>query len=391
MNSMSTNNEILFDHQSNVAPLGLIAMNSATELGAQINDYLVKWAHKGGFQTDSFLIESECPRFSSGDAKGLIKSTIRGKDLFIITDMGNYNITYDYFGKQNAMSPDDHFQDLKRIIQAASGKAHRINVIMPILYGGRQHRRNYRESLDCAVALQELQAMGVANIVAFDAHDPRVSNAIPLMGFDNVIPSYQVLKTMFQCIEDFHATKDSFMVVSPDEGALNRNMFSASELGVDLGMFYKRRDYSRVVNGRNPIVAHEFLGDSVDGKDVIIIDDMISSGESMIDVAKQLKQRKAKRVFCVCTFGLFTNGLEVFDEAKKEGIIEKVITTNLTYRSKELLERDWYITADMSKYIALLIDHLNHDVSISEILDPNDRITDRINEYRENHTIRENY
>ncbi len=381
MNSMSTNNEILFDHQSNVAPLGLIAMNSATELGAQINDYLVKWAHKGGFQTDSFLIESECPRFSSGDAKGLIKSTIRGKDLFIITDMGNYNVTYDYFGKRNAMSPDDHFQDLKRIIQAASGKAHRINVIMPILYGGRQHRRNYRESLDCAVALQELQAMGVANIVAFDAHDPRVSNAIPLMGFDNVIPSYQVLKTMFKCIEDFHATKDSFMVVSPDEGALNRNMFYASELGVDLGMFYKRRDYSTIVNGRNPIVAHEYLGNSVEGKDIFIADDIISSGESVFDVASELKKRNARRIFAYATYAIFTNGLEKFDKAVEDGYIHGVFGTNLTYRSPELLARPWFHEVDVSKYVAYFIASINHDVSISTVIDPHEKVQQLLKKY----------
>ncbi|MEE5994257.1 MAG: ribose-phosphate pyrophosphokinase [Oscillospiraceae bacterium] len=378
---MNTSSEILFDHQSNVAPLGLIAMNSATELGAQINDYLVKWAHKGGFQTDSFLIESECPRFSSGDAKGLIKSTIRGKDLFIITDMGNYNVTYDYFGKKNAMSPDDHFQDLKRIIQAASGKAHRINVIMPILYGGRQHRRNYRESLDCAVALQELQAMGVANIVAFDAHDPRVSNAIPLMGFDNVIPSYQVLKTMFKSIEDFHATKESFMVVSPDEGALNRNMFYASELGVDLGMFYKRRDYSTIVNGRNPIVAHEYLGNSVEGKDIFIADDIISSGESVFDVASELKKRNARRIFAYATYAIFTNGLEKFDKAVADGYIHGVFGTNLTYRSPELLARPWFHEVDVSKYVAYFIASINHDVSISTVIDPHEKVQQLLKKY----------
>ena len=381
MNGMNTSSEILFDHQSNVAPLGLIAMNSATELGARINDYLVKWAHKGGFQTDSFLIESECPRFSSGDAKGLIKSTIRGKDLFIITDMGNYNITYDYFGKQNAMSPDDHFQDLKRIIQAASGKAHRINVIMPILYGGRQHRRNYRESLDCAVALQELQAMGVANIVAFDAHDPRVSNAIPLMGFDNVIPSYQVLKTMFKCIEDFHATKDSFMVVSPDEGALNRNMFYASELGVDLGMFYKRRDYSTIVNGRNPIVAHEYLGNDVEGRDIFIADDIISSGESVLDIAYELKKRNARRIFAYATYAIFTNGLERFDKAVEDGYIHGVFGTNLTYRSPELLARPWFHEVDVSKYVAYFIASINHDVSISTVIDPHEKVQQLLKKY----------
>lgn len=378
---MHTKDEVLFDHQSNVAPLGLIAMNSAAELGKMIDNYLVKWARKGGFHTDSFLIESECPRFSSGDGKGLIKSTIRGMDLFIITDVGNYNCTYDYFGKTNAMSPDDHFQDLKRIIQAASGKAHRINVIMPILYGGRQHRRNYRESLDCAVALQELQAMGVSNIVTFDAHDPRVSNAIPLMGFDNVIPSYQVLKTMFKSIQDFHTTKEQFMVVSPDEGALNRNMFYASELGVDLGMFYKRRDYSRIVNGRNPIVAHEYLGNAVEGRDVFIADDIISSGESVLDIAYELKKRNARRIFAYATYSIFTNGLEKFDKAYADGFISGVFGTNLTYRSPALLGREWFHEVDVSKYVAYFIASINHDVSISTVIDPHEKIRVLLDKY----------
>ena len=377
-----SNTEILFDHQTNVAPLGVIAMNSATELGNKINDYLVKWAHKGGYDADSFLIESECPRFSSGDGKGLIKSTIRGKDLFIITDMGNYSMTYDYFGHKNAMSPDDHFQDLKRIIQAASGKAHRINIIMPILYGGRQHRRNYRESLDCAVALQELQAMGVSNIVTFDAHDPRVCNAVPLMGFDNVIPSYQVLKAMHESIDDLHATKDTFMVVSPDEGALGRNMLYASELGVDMGMFYKRRDYSRIVNGRNPIVAHEYLGNSVEGRDVFIADDIISSGESMLDIAYELKKRGAKRIFAYATYSIFTNGLEKFDTAYKDGYISGVFGTNLTYRSPELLAREWFHEVDVTKYVAYFISSINHDVSISTIIDPHEKIHQLLEKYR---------
>ena len=388
---MVSASDILFNHGTSVAPLGLIAMKGAEELGNKLNDYLVNWAHKGGYDVDTFLIESECPRFSSGDGKGLIKSTVRGKDLFIIVDVGNYNVKYQMYDQMNAMSPDDHYQDLKRLIQAASGKAHRINVIMPILYGGRQHRRNYRESLDCACALQELYQMGVSNILTVDAHDPRVHNAIPLMGFDNMMPSYQVLKAMFETIPHLKTTPDEFMVISPDEGALNRNMYYASMLGVPMGMFYKRRDYSRVVDGRNPIVAHEFLGDSVEGKDVIIIDDMIASGESMIDVARQLKQRKAKRVYCIATFGLFTKGLEVFDKCHEEGLIEKVITTNLTYQMPDLFKKDWYESADMSKYIALIIDHLNHDASISELLDPAERINARIAEYKEKHTISDNY
>ena len=378
---MTASSEILFGSDSNVAPIGIIAMNSVTELGKKIDDYLVDWAGKGGINVDTFLVESECPRFSSGDGKGLIKSTIRGRDLFIIIDVGNYSIKYDYFGMQNAMSPDDHFQDLKRIIQAASGKAHRITVIMPTLYGGRQHRRSYRESLDCACALQELEAMGVSNIVTFDAHDPRVQNAIPLMGFDNVMPTYQVLKAMLKDIKDINLSKDKFMVVSPDEGALNRNMYYASVLGVEMGMFYKRRDYSTIINGRNPIVAHEFLGQSVEGKDVFIIDDMISSGESMIDVATELKKRNAKRIFVISTFGLFTNGFEKFDEAVEKGIIYKVLTTDLIYQPQELLDRDYYISCGMSKYIAYIIDTLNHDTSISDLLNPYDKIKNIVAKY----------
>ncbi len=371
---MVSTSDILFNHETNVAPLGLIAMDSARELGEKIDRYLVDWAHKGGYDVDTFLIECECPRFSSGDGKGLIKSTIRGKDLFIIVDVGNYNIKYQMFDAMNAMSPDDHYQDLKRVIQAASGKAHRINVIMPILYGGRQHRRNYRESLDCACALQELERMGVSNIVTVDAHDPRVHNAIPLMGFDNIMPSYQVLKTMFQTVDHLKTTPDQFMVISPDEGALNRNMYYASMLGVPMGMFYKRRDYAKIVNGRNPIVAHEYLGNSVEGKDVFIADDIISSGDSMLDIAYALKERKARRVFCFATYGLFVNGLEKFDKANEDGYIDAVFSTNLTYRSDELLSRKWFHEVDCSKYISYFIAALNHDVSISNLIDPNAKV-----------------
>jgi ribose-phosphate pyrophosphokinase len=356
-------------------------MNSVTELGKKIDDYLVDWAGKGGINVDSFLVESECPRFSSGDGKGLIKSTIRGKDLFIIIDVGNYSIKYDYFGMQNAMSPDDHFQDLKRIIQAASGKAHRITVIMPTLYGGRQHRRSYRESLDCACALQELEAMGVSNIVTFDAHDPRVQNAIPLMGFDNVMPTYQVLKAMLKDVKDISFSKDKFMVVSPDEGALNRNMYYASVLGVEMGMFYKRRDYSTIVNGRNPIVAHEYLGNPVEGKDIFVSDDIISSGESMLDVASALKEKKAGRFFAYATYAIFTNGLEKFDKAYEDGIIDGVFGTNLTYRTPELLSRPWFHEVDVSKYIAYFIEAINHDVSISKIIDPHTKIDNLLKKY----------
>ena len=371
---MVSASDILFNHGTSVAPLGLIAMKGAEELGKKLNEYLVNWAHKGGYDVDTFLIESECPRFSSGDGKGLIKSTVRGKDLFIIIDVGNYNVKYQMYDQQNAMSPDDHYQDLKRIIQAASGKAHRINVIMPILYGGRQHRRNYRESLDCACALQELYQMGVSNILTVDAHDPRVHNAIPLMGFDNMMPSYQVLKAMFQTIPHLKTTPDEFMVISPDEGALNRNMYYASMLGVPMGMFYKRRDYSKIINGHNPIVAHEYLGNSVEGKDVFIADDIISSGESMLDIAYALKERKARRVFCYATYGLFVNGLEKFDKANEDGYIDAVFPTNLTYRTDELLKREWFHEVDCSKYISYFIASLNHDVSIGNVIDPNAKI-----------------
>ena len=364
----------LFSSEISAAPIGIIAMSSITELGAKINDYLVDWSKAAGYEDDSFLIQAECPRFSSGDGKGLIKSTVRGKDLFIIVDVGNYNVKYNYFGMENAMSPDDHFQDLKRIIQAASGKANRINVIMPILYGGRQHRRSYRESLDCACALQELEAMGVANIVTFDAHDPRVQNAVPLMGFDNVMPTYQVLKCLLRDVNDIDLSKDKFMVVSPDEGALNRNMYYASVLGVDMGMFYKRRDYSTIVNGRNPIVAHEYLGNPVEGKDIFVADDIISSGESMLDLAYNLKKKNANRIFTYATYTIFTNGLEKFDKAYEEGIISGVLGTNLTYRSPELLSRPWFHEVDVAKYIAYFIEAINHDVSISKILDPHAKI-----------------
>lgn len=366
--------EVLFNSEKSVAPLGLIALKGATELGNMIDSYLVSWAKKGGYNIDTLLIKNQCPRFSSGDGKGLIESTVRGKDIFIIVDVGNYSCKYKMFGQENLMSPDDHYQDLKRIIQAVSGKAHRINVIMPILYGSRQHRRSYRESLDCAWALQELQSMGVSNIVTFDAHDPRVHNAIPLMGFDNVIPSYQVLKALFNNVDDLVINKDEFMVVSPDEGALNRNMFYASVLGVDMGMFYKRRDYSRIVDGRNPIVAHEYLGNSMEGKDVFVADDIISSGESVLDIAYALKAKKARRFFAYGTYGLFTNGLEKFDKAYEEGYISGVFSTNLTYRTPELLERPWFHEVDVSKYVSYFIASINHDVSISTVIDPHEKI-----------------
>lgn len=372
----------VFNPNLSVAPLGIIAMDSATELGAKINDYLVTWARQSGQDVDSFLIPCKCPRFQTGDAKALIENTVRGLDLFIICDTGNYSCTYPLFGHENHMSPDDHYQDLKRIIQAAGGKAHRINVIMPILYGGRQHRRNYRESLDCAWMLQELQSMGVENILTFDAHDPRVQNAVPLMGFDNIIPSYQVLKSLVHSIEGLNVGKESFMVVSPDEGAMSRNMYYASVLGVDLGMFYKRRDYSVVVNGRNPIVAHEYLGNDVKGKDIFIADDIISSGDSVLDIASELKARNAGRIFAYATFPIFTNGLKPFDDAYKAGTICGVFGTNLSYLNPELSQRPWFHKVDCSKYVSYFVAALNHDMSVSDILDPHEKIKQLLDEHR---------
>ncbi len=369
-----TGSDSLYRNTKSVAPIGLIAMPGAEALGEKINSYLVHWANENGIPDRSYLIECECPRFASGDGKGLIKSTIRGKDLFILIDVGNYSCTYKMFGKENCMSPDDHYQDLKRIIQAASGKAHRVSVIMPLLYGGRQHRRNYRESLDCACALQELEAMGVQNIITFDAHDPRVSNAVPLMGIDNVIPSYQVLKCMLRTIPDLDISADNFMVISPDEGALSRNMYYATMLGVNLGMFYKRRDYSRIVDGKNPIVAHEYLGNSVEGKTVFVADDIIASGGSMLDLAQNLKEKKAARILAYATYAMFTHGLEAFDRAYAEGTLDAVFGTNLTYRCPELLEREWFHEVDVSKYAAYFIASINHDVSISTVIDPHEKI-----------------
>ena len=376
------NTEVLYQEYNEVAPIGLIAMRGTEELASRINGYLTRWADRNGRPQREFMIEAECPRFSSGDAKGLIKSTVRGKDLFILVDVGNYSCTYQLFDKENYMSPDDHYADLKRIIQAASGKPHRINVIMPLLYGGRQHRRSYRESLDCAVMLQELHAMGVANVITVDAHDPRVCNAVPLMGFDNVIPSYQVLKTMFKAFPDLVINKNNFMVISPDEGALNRNMFYASVLGVEMGMFYKRRDYSQIVNGRNPIVAHEYLGSDVEGKTVFVADDIISSGESMLDIAREVHKRKAKRFFAYATYSIFTNGLEQFDKAYEEGLLDAVFGTNLTYRSPELLKRPWFKEVDVSKYLAYFIASLNHDTSVSAVIDPIEKINALLQEHR---------
>ena len=356
------------------AYLALIACPGAEEFTKQVDSYLVKWENEAGIEKDTFIIDCACPRFQSGDAKGLVKESIRGHDVFITVDPGNYSLTYNLFGHENHMSPDDHFANLKRIIQAVAGRAHRVSVIMPSLYGGRQHRRISRESLDCAVALQELQAMGVANVITFDAHDPRLMNAVPLLSFDNVMPTYQVLKTLLQHMPDLNFDKNHFMVVSPDEGAMSRNMYFSSVLGCNLGMFYKRRDYTRVVNGRNPIVAHEYLGESVEGKTVFIADDIIASGESMLEVATDLKKRGAKHIITNCTFPLFTSGLAKFDKAVEDGILTAVVGTNLTYRKPELLERDWYFDVDCSKYTAYFVAAINHDMSVSSICDPMEKI-----------------
>ena len=371
---MVMESQTLFSAENRVAPLGIISLAGAQELSRKVEAHLVRWAKLAGLDYDTFLIESSCPRFSSGDGKGMINSTVRGYDLFFIVDVGNYSLTYNYFGQENRMSPDDHYQDLKRLIQAASGKAHRMNVVMPLLYGGRQHRRSYRESLDCAYMLQELQHMGVSNLLTFDAHDPRVQNAVPVMGFDNLMPEYQVLKKLFKDFPDLSTDKNDFMIVSPDEGALNRNMHYASVLGVELGMFYKRRDYSRIVDGRNPIVAHEYLGASVEGKDVFVADDIISSGESVLDIAENVMDRRANRFFAYATYAIFTNGLEKFDKAYEQGLIDGIFGSNLTYLKPELRNRPWFHEVDVSKYIAYFISALNHDVSISSLLDPHSKI-----------------
>ena len=359
-----------FNPETQVGHLGLIACPGAEELTKLIDSHLREWAKEVGIEKETFIVECACPRFQSGDAKGLVKESVRGDDIFLVVDPGNYSVTYNLFGVENHMSPDDHFANLKRLIQAVAGRSHRMTVIMPSLYGGRQHRRVVRESLDCAVALQELQSMGVQNIITFDAHDPRLMNAVPLMSFDNVMPTYQVLKTLLAHMPELSFGKDDFMVISPDEGAINRNMYFSSVLGCNLGMFYKRRDYTRVVNGRNPIVAHEYLGESVEGKTVFIADDIIASGESMLEVARELKKRGAKHIIANATFPLFTSGLSKFDEAVKEGVLTAVLGTNLTYRKPELLERDWYFDVDCSKYCAYFVAAINHEMSVGSIIDP---------------------
>ena len=381
-----------------VGPLGLIPLKSCAELGRRVDEYLVKWRkereseHKttiafAGYQRDSYIIGAKTPRFGSGEAKGSLEESVRGDDLYLMVDVCNHSLTYSLCGMVNHMSPDDHFQDLKRIIAAVGGKARRINVIMPFLYESRQHKRTGRESLDCALALEELTEMGVENIITFDAHDPRVQNAIPLKGFETVQPVYQFIKYLLKAEKDLQIDSEHMMVISPDEGGMTRAVFFANVLGLDMGMFYKRRDYTKMVDGRNPIVAHEFLGPSVEGKDVLIIDDMISSGDSMIDVAKELKRRKARKVFICSTFGLFTNGLRKFDEYYENGLIDRVLTTNLVYQTPELLSRPYYINVDMSKYIALIIDNLNHDASLSELLNPVGRIHRLLDKYKRGEVI----
>ena len=374
--------------------LGIIPLKSCSAMGEKVDEYLVNWREQrehenqsnlafSGYKRDSYVVSASTPRFGSGEGKGVLNDSVRGYDLYIMVDVCNYSIEYSLCGNTNHMSPDDHYADLKRVIAAAGGKARRINVIMPFLYESRQHKRSGRESLDCSLMLQELTAMGVENNITFDAHDPRVHNSIPLKGFESVSCTYQFIKYLLLGVDDLHIDSEHMMVISPDEGGMGRAVYFANVLGLDMGMFYKRRDYTKIVNGRNPIVAHEFLGTNVEGKDVIIIDDMISSGESMIDVASELKKRGASRVFCATTFGLFTNGFDKFDEAYEKGIIDKILTTNLVYQPAELLSKPWYINVDMSKYMALLIDTLNHDSSISDLLNPVDRIQKRVKEYNE--------
>ncbi len=378
-----------------VGPLGLIAMRGTEDLGDKIDRWLIHWRDHTdtslpgdmtttpGAQREDFLVKTICPRFGNGEGKGMIRETIRGYDIYILCDVGAYNCTYSMYGQEVPMGPDEHFADLKRIIAAMNGKAKRINVIMPMLYEGRQHRRTSRESLDCAMMLQDLVRMGVSNIITFDAHDPRVQNAIPTGGFESIMPSYQVFKALLKKDKTLQIDKDHLMIVSPDEGAIDRNIFYASVLGLNMGMFYKRRDYTRIVNGRNPIIAHEYIGDSVEGKDVFVADDIISSGESVIELARELKARHARRIFAAATFALFTNGIEEYNQAYREGVIDRVISTNLTYRRPELKETPWFIEADMSKYIAYIIATLNHDRSLSGLLNPYDRIHRLLDKYNQ--------
>jgi ribose-phosphate pyrophosphokinase len=370
----------VFEDASPVAPLGLIVLSGAEGLGKLIDRYLVDWynrdvGHKNPhFKKDTFIIKSSCPRFTTGDGKGIIEESVRGCDIYVLTDVGNYNVKYNFFGGENSMSPDDHFADLKRIISAAAGKPVRITVIMPLLYGGRQHRRNSRESLDCAQMLQELFSMGVKDIITFDAHDTRVQNAVPLMGFDNFFPTYQIMKALCANFPDQNFDKDKFMVVSPDEGAMNRNIYYASVLGVDLGMFYKRRDYTTVVNGRNPIVSHEYLGMSVKGKDILIADDIIATGDSVLSICEELREKGAERIYLTATYAMFTEGPEKFDEAYRKGMFTSLLSTNLSYIREDVRSKKWFIAADLSKYIAYIISSCNQNKSVSPLLNSADRI-----------------
>jgi len=389
-------NQFVFNDRLPIGPLKIAALNSCKDLAKDVNDIIVSFRkndmealknqpenlHYRGYEEENYLLKLQTPRFGSGEAKGQIDESVRGADVFVMADVTNYSLTYTLNGFENHMSPDDHYQDLKRIIAACIPSAHRVNVIMPFLYESRQHKRTKRESLDCALALAELVDMGVSNIITFDAHDPRVQNSIPLTGFDNFMPTYQFVKALFANVPDLKVNKDGMMIISPDEGAMNRAVYLANNLGVDMGMFYKRRDYSKVIDGRNPIVAHEFLGSSVDGKDVIIMDDMISSGESMLDTAKELKKRNAKRIIICATFGLFTNGLDKFDEFHNLGLIDYVCTTNVHYRNPELLTKPWYLEADMTKYLAAIINSYNHDVSIGKSLSPTMKIQNFVSKFK---------
>ncbi|MGI6702380.1 MAG: ribose-phosphate pyrophosphokinase [Christensenellales bacterium] len=381
--------ESAFDFTISTPKLGMIALEGAGEMGEKVDRYLVGWYNEeaqrtGKSKKNTFLIGNECPRFTTGDGKGMIKETVRGMDLYLMVDVGNYSCTYNMYDEQVRMSPDDHFADLKRIISAIAGKAASITVIMPLLYGGRQHRRNSRESLDCAMMLTELQAMGVSDIITFDAHDPRVQNATPLMGFDNFFPTYQILKALTRNFPDIEINKNNFMIVSPDEGAMIRNIYYASVLGLDLGMFYKRRDYSSVVNGRNPIIAHEYIGSSVMGMDVFVADDIIATGDSSLKLAMNLKERGANRIFLNATYALFTEGIDKFNKAYQDGYINAVLSTNLTYRRPELKDAPWFIEADMSKFIAYIVAACNQKRSVSDLLDPHDKINDLITTFNKN-------
>jgi len=391
-------NKFLSDWDQNLSdmpygPLGIIAMPGMDNMGQDVNRWLLKWHElqdiqdqefytSPGHGRENFLIDIATPRFGTGEGKGVLRESVRGYDIYILIDVCAYNVKFRMYDFDTSMTPDDHYQDLKRIIAAIAGKAKRVNVIMPMLYESRQHRRNTRESLDCAIALQELEHMGIANIITFDAHDPRVVNAVPLCGFENVQPTYQMLKALLRSVKDLHLDKDSMMVVSPDEGAVQRNIYYSSVMALELGMFYKRRDYTQIVCGRNPIIAHEYLGASVEGMDIIVADDMLSSGESLLDLARELKKRKAKRIFCIVTFAFFTSGIQDFEEAYQQGIISRVVATNLTYRSPELQAAKWFVEADMSKYISYLIATLNHDRSLSALLNPFNRIQSLMARYR---------